>query len=45
VIIYSDGTPDEMPVYGILLRLLWPDEPVAIRCGNLAKYIGSIQAN
>ena len=44
VIINADGTPDYMPVYGILFRDLWPDEPVMIRSGNLARYIESIQA-
>jgi hypothetical protein len=44
VIINADGTPDYMPVYGILFREVWPDEPVIIRCGNLARYIESIQA-
>jgi hypothetical protein len=44
VIIYADGTPDEMPVWGILLRNLWPDEPLTIRCGNLARYVESLQA-
>jgi hypothetical protein len=44
VIINADGTPDEMPVYGILFRRLWPDEPVTIRCGSRARHIESIQA-
>jgi len=41
---HADGTPDEMPVYGSLFRSLWADEPVTIRCGNLARYIESIRA-
>ena len=44
VIIYADGTPDDMPVWGILFRAFWPDEPASIRCGNLARHIASIQA-
>ena len=44
VIINADGTPDEMPVYGILFRYLWQDQPASIRCGILARYVESIQA-
>jgi mono/diheme cytochrome c family protein len=43
-IINADGTLDEMPVYGILFRYLWQDQPSSIRCGILARYIESIQA-
>ncbi len=44
VIINADGTPDYMPVYGILFLEVWPDDPVILRCSNLARYIESIQA-
>ncbi len=44
VIRYADGTLDEMPVYGILFRRLWQDQPSSIRCAILAKYVESIQA-
>ncbi len=43
VIMTANG-PDEMPVWGILFRYMWPDEPIVIRCGNLAQYIGKLQA-
>lgn len=44
VVIYADGTTDEMPVYGILFRSLWQDQPSSIRCAILAKYVESLQA-
>ncbi len=44
VIINADGAPDEMPVYGILFRRLWQDQPASIRCAILARYVESIQA-
>ncbi len=44
VIRYADGSVDEMPVYGILFRRLWQDQPSSMRCAILAKYVESIQA-
>ncbi len=35
---------DDMPVWGLLFREMWPDQPVAIRCGNLARYVEKLQA-
>jgi mono/diheme cytochrome c family protein len=43
-IIVTPNGPDEMPVWGIIFRYMWPDEPITIRCGNLARYIEKIQA-
>ena len=44
LIVYADGTADEMPVYKILFRALWREEPAIIRCSNIARYLESIQA-
>lgn len=43
-IIMTPNGPDEMPAWGLILRRMWPDEPLAIRCGNMAQYIGKLQA-
>ncbi len=44
VVVYADGTVDEMPVYGILFRHLWQDQPPSIRASILARYVESLQA-
>jgi len=43
VLINDNGVPDEMPVWGIVFRYMWPDSPVLIRTGNLARYLEKIQ--
>ena len=43
-VLVKDGVPDEMPAWGTLFRYMWPDNPVAIRTGNLARYIEKMQA-
>ena len=43
-VLTKDGLPDEMPVWGILFRYMWPDHPVSMRTGNLARYIEKLQA-
>jgi mono/diheme cytochrome c family protein len=43
-VLVKDGLPDEMPAWGILFRYMWPDQPVSIRTGNLARYIEKMQA-
>jgi mono/diheme cytochrome c family protein len=43
-VLTKDGLPDEMPVWGILFRYMWPDQPVSIRTGNLARYLEKLQA-
>jgi mono/diheme cytochrome c family protein len=34
---------DPMPLWGILFRYMWSDQPVAIRTGALAKHLESLQ--
>jgi len=43
VLIDENGVADEMPVWGIVFRSMWPDNPVQIRTGNLARYLEKIQ--
>jgi mono/diheme cytochrome c family protein len=43
VLMNDKGVADEMPVWGILFRYMWPDEPAQIRTGNLARYLEKIQ--
>jgi hypothetical protein len=43
VLIIDNGVADEMPVWGIVFRYMWPDHPVQIRTGNLARYLEKIQ--
>jgi mono/diheme cytochrome c family protein len=43
-VLVKDGLPDEMPAWGIIFRYMWPDQPVSIRTGNLARYIEKMQA-
>ena len=43
VLINDKGVADEMPVWGIVFRYMWPDSPVQIRTGNLARYLEKIQ--
>ena len=43
VLINENGVADEMPVWGIVFRYMWPDSPVQIRTGNLARYLEKIQ--
>jgi mono/diheme cytochrome c family protein len=42
--IMTANGPDEMPAWGIIFRYMWSDQPIVIRCGNLAQYIGKLQA-
>ena len=42
-VLTKDGLPDEMPAWGILFRTMWPDNPVSMRTGNLARYIEKLQ--
>ncbi len=43
VVMKADG-PDEMPPWEPRFRKMWPDEPVRVRVGNLAKYLETLQA-
>jgi mono/diheme cytochrome c family protein len=43
VLIDDNGVADEMPVWGIVFRYMWPDQPVLIRTGSLARYLEKIQ--
>ena len=43
VLIDDKGVADEMPVWGIVFRYMWPDNPVQIRTGNLARHLEKIQ--
>ena len=43
VLVDDNGVVDEMPVWGIVFRYMWPDSPIQIRTGNLAKYLEKIQ--
>ncbi|MGE5198208.1 MAG: c-type cytochrome [Rhodospirillaceae bacterium] len=43
-VLTKDGIPDEMPAWGVLFRIMWPDTPVSVRTGNLARHIEKLQA-
>jgi len=43
VLMNDNGVADEMPVWRVVFRDMWPDYPVQIRTGNLARYIEKIQ--
>jgi hypothetical protein len=42
VLMYN-GVPDEMPAWGQIFMNMWPDAPVSVRAGNLARYIEKLQ--
>jgi hypothetical protein len=42
-LINGNGVTDAMPVWRVVFRDMWPDYPVQIRTGNLARYIEKIQ--